>query len=215
VLTPDGSPVLEVMDFSSPMSLDPLPDGWYHRVFRTSDPMELSFATKSGQPALRLATHGTASMLVRHVEVPIQGYPILAWRWLIERGIRSGADERTSAGDDHPARLTLAFESPDGDRHRTEIIWGNRLETGEYVHLQFGPSFLFDPFPHYVANGGEANEARWHAEQLDLTVLHRELWGDPVGARLVDIGLFCDSDQTGDRTVTYVADVRLQQASEP
>jgi len=33
VLVPDGSPSVVVMDFTEPLPLDPLPDGWYHRRF--------------------------------------------------------------------------------------------------------------------------------------------------------------------------------------
>jgi len=37
------------------------------------------------------------------------------------------------------------------------------------------------------------------------------LWGDPAGARIVDIAFFCDSDDTGGETVAYFADVRVTQ----
>ena len=87
VLVPDGSPMFTIMNFIEPLSLDPLPDGWYHRRFWRHGPMDISFATKEGTPAIRLATSDTASMLFRHVDVPLDGYPILSWRWFIEKGI--------------------------------------------------------------------------------------------------------------------------------
>jgi len=31
VLVPDGSPTVAIMDFTEPLSLDPLPGGWYQR----------------------------------------------------------------------------------------------------------------------------------------------------------------------------------------
>ena len=67
------------------------------------------------------------------------------------------------------------------------------------------------PFPHYVANGGRENIGRWHQEAVDLTEIYETLWGDPVGARMIDIAIFCDSDETGDETLAYVADVRVQR----
>ena len=45
-----------------------------------------------------------------------------------------------------------------------------------------------------------------------LTVLreiYRELWGDPRGARLVELAIFCDSDQTGTESLAYFSDVRV------
>ena len=66
-------------------------------------------------------------------------------------------------------------------------------------------------FSHYVANGGRENLGRWHDEVVDLTDIYRTLWGDPAGARMTDIALFCDSDETGGETLAYVADVRVRR----
>jgi hypothetical protein len=204
VLVPDGSPSVHVMDFTEPLPLDPLPDGWYHRRFWRHGPMGMSFVAKAGVPAIRLATHDTASMLFRHTAIDLGAYPMFAWRWFIEDGIESEVDEATRAGDDHPARFMVMFEAADGERHAMEIIWSNRrFAAGDYMYL--------GSFPHYVANGGREHQGRWYRERVDLARIYRELWGDPTGARILDIGLFCDSDQTGDATVAYVADVRVER----
>ncbi len=55
--------------------------------------MDISFETKEGVPAIRLATHDTASMLFRHVDVALGAYPVLSWQWYIENGIDSVVDE--------------------------------------------------------------------------------------------------------------------------
>ena len=204
VLVPDGSPMFTIMNFIEPLSLDPLPDGWYHRRFWRHGPMDISFATKEGTPAIRLATSDTASMLFRHVDVPLDGYPILSWRWFIEKGIDSEIDELTRDGDDHPARFFVVFEASGGETHPMEIIWGNQsLRAGDYK--------VIGSFPHYVANRGRENLGRWHDEAVDLTEIYRTLWGDPGGARMIDIAIFCDSDETGGETVAYVADVRVRR----
>ena len=166
--------------------------------------MDISFETKEGVRAIRLATHDTASMLFRHIEVELSVYPVLSWQWYIEKGIDSEVDELTRAGDDHPARFFIVFEAPNGETHPIEIIWGNRsLHAGDYK--------VIGSFPHYVANGGRENIGRWHQEAVDLTEIYETLWGDPVGARMIDIAIFCDSDETGDETLAYVADVRVQR----
>ena len=204
VLVPDGSPSLAVMDFTDPVPIDPLPDGWYHRRFWRHGPMDISFETKEDVAAIRLATQDTASMLFRHTDIPLDLYPTLSWQWYIEKGIDSGIDELTEEGDDHPARFFIVFDTADGEPHRMEIIWGNRvLGAGDYKRI--------GSFPHYVANGGQANVGRWHQEAVDLAEIYRELWGDPTGARIVDIALFCDSDDTGGETIAYFADVRVTQ----
>ena len=204
VLVPDGSPSFAIWDFTEPVPLDPLPDGWYHRLFWRHGPMDMSFETKEGVPAIRLATRDSASMLFRHTDIPLDRYPTLSWQWYIEQGIDGSVDELTEAGDDHPARFFIVFETSDDESRRMEIVWGNRvLGAGDYKYI--------GSFPHYVANGGHAHVGRWHQEAVDLTDIYRELWGDPTGARIVDIAFFCDSDDTGGETVAYFADVRVAQ----
>ena len=82
--TSNGPPELVVMDFSNPISLDPVPEGWRHRRFLTRAPMDISFSRKNSRRAIRLATDNSASMLFRHVEVDLDRYPLLAWEWLVE-----------------------------------------------------------------------------------------------------------------------------------
>jgi len=202
-----GELELPVMDFSSPMALHPPPDGWWHRQFLTRPPIELSFGRIAGRPALRLATDDSASMLIRFIDLDLQRYPLLTWQWLIEDPVDSEVDETTRAGDDHPARLFLRFRHDDSESRALEIIWGNELGAGDTKFI--------DGFPHYVANGGDANLGRWQDEEVDLLALYRNFWPQDSGSvRITDIGLFCDSDETGDDSVAWFAEVVLKQRLE-
>ena len=204
-LVPHGEPEVVVMDFSRPPTLDPLPAGWYHRKFWTRTPLEMSLGAKDGVPAVRLATNGSASMLMRVVDIDLQQYPRLAWRWYIEKPIDADASELTREGDDHPARLFIRFRTAAGEARSMEVIWGNKL-------LKAGDVKVIGTFPHYVANGGVANAGRWHAEEVDLLGLYRRFWPDAAPVRITDIGLFCDSDDTRTSSIAWFADLRLRQA---
>ena len=204
IVVADGGSEVVVMDFSRQMTLDPLPDGWHHRKFWTRKAATFSLAEKASVRALRFETDASASMLVRFVDVDLLAYPMLEWRWFVEKPIVSSIDERTRAGDDHPARLFITFQTEDGERRSMEIIWGNRaLKAGEY-HFLGG-------FPHYVANGGAANVGRWHEERVDLLRIYRRIWPGSGGARVVDVALFCDSDETETSSVAYFADIRMKK----
>lgn len=210
VLVPDGSPSFTLMDFRSPLPLDPVPAGWRHRTFLRHPPMEISFVTKEGRPAIRLATSDSASMLFRHVDVALDVYPELSWDWYIEQSIESPLDESTVAGDDQPARLYLEFESASGESHAMELIWGRQLRAGAWKILTFYRLFRF---PHYVVNGGDEKLRRWLHERVDMGSLYRERFGDPKGAHLLEIALFCDSDDTDTESVAYFSDIRVAQSS--
>jgi Protein of unknown function (DUF3047) len=210
VLVPDGSPTLVVMDFRKPLALDSLPAGWHHRTFFRTEPMQISFVSKEGRPSVRLATQHSGSMLYRFTDIPLDQYPILGWDWFVEQPIVSDVDETTKAGDDHPARLYLKFRSATGENRAMEVIWGNRkLHAGDWKYLE---SLWNPPFPHYVARGGNENAGRWHDEKVDLRELYRKQWGDPRGANLQEIALFCDTDATGAQSVAYFSSVRVERA---
>jgi hypothetical protein len=200
-----GEVEIVVMDFATPPTLQPLPAGWYHRQFWTRTPMEMSLGIRDGVPAIRLATKSSASMLFRAVDIDLQQYPRLAWRWYIEQPIESATDERTREGDDHPARLFIAFHTAAGETRNMEIIWGNKV-------LKAGDTKYLGTFPHYVANGGNANVGKWHAEDIDLLKVYRQFWPDGAPARVIDIALFCDSDETRTSSIAWFADVRMRRA---
>src|SRR5262249_13371662 len=128
-----------------------------HRKFRTRTPMTMAFTVKDGVPSMRFETHDSASMLVRHVDIDLTAYPMLAWRWYIELPIHSPLDERTPGGDDHPAWLFLRFLTDRGEKRAMEVIWGNRLKAGDYKYIR--------GFPHFVADGGDERVGRWLDER--------------------------------------------------
>jgi len=206
VLTAHGAATVSVMDFADPIALDPPPAGWWHRTFWTRRAASFSQASKQGIPALKVSTDNSASMLIRFVDIELAAYPSLRWRWLVEKPIDSPVDERTDDGDDHPARLFIAFINADGDRRALEIIWGNRL-------LGRGDVKYRGSFPHYVANGGNGNVGTWHDERIDLISLFKRFWPEDGPGRITDIAVFCDSDETGTSSVSYFADIRLDRAT--
>lgn len=211
VLAADGSLDFTLMEFSTPLDLNKLPEGWSHHIFLRHDPMDISFVEKDGRAAIRLATHDTASMLFRQVDILIDRYPILSWEWLIEQGIDVEHDKRSVAGDDHSARLFLRFEDNAGERRSMQIVWGGRqLGPGDRKDI----TYLFGqigPYRHYVANGGAENVGRWHPERVNLGEIYRDLLGDPAGVRLIEIALFCDTDETGASSIAYFGPIEVHQ----
>src|SRR5258706_13837752 len=78
-----------------------------------------------------------------------------------------------------------------------EVIWGNRLRPGEYKYI--------GGFPHFVADGGDDRVGRWLDEKIDLGRIYAEIWKDAAPAHLVDVAVFCDSDDTHTGTAAELA----------
>ncbi len=201
-LQADGEPVITVMDFSPPFPLDPPPPGWVHRTFWTRPAMEVSIVEKDGRQALRCETNNGGSIFGRQTDIDLRTYPTLAWNWFVEVPISSGIDERTPEGDDHPARIFIRLEDSNGEEQAFEIIWSNRLfEPGDYKFI--------GNFGHYVANGLDANIGRWHSQNVDLLEIYRRTSGRDDAPTIKLIAIFCDSDDTGGRSVAYFSDMTL------
>jgi hypothetical protein len=49
---------------------------------------------------------------------------------------------------------------------------------------------------------------RWFDERIDLARVYAEIWKDAAPAHLVDVAVFCDSDDTHTASVRYFAYVR-------
>src|SRR5271165_6584717 len=203
VLKPDGGPVVTVMDFGQPFSLDPLPSGLATSEILDAFAYEHGFRGLGRVPSMRFETHDSTSMLFRHVDIDLAAYPMLAWRWYIELPIRSPLNERTREGDDHPARLFLRFATDRGEKRAMEVIWGNRLKPGDYKYI--------GGFPHFVADAGEERTGRWLDEKIDLGRVYGEIWKDAAPAHLVDVAVFCDSDDTHTASISYFDYVRLER----
>jgi len=192
-----------VLPFSSLTTIDDLPLGWEHQLFWMQQPMQVVFTERDGRPAARCETNSSASILTRSTDVEVGDYPILTWDWLIEFPISSNYDESTVQGDDHPARLLLRLEDRQGGTYGFEIIWSNtRYEPGDY--------FSIGETAHYVANGLDENTKVWQSQEVNLMQIYRDLTGRDDYPLLKSIGIFCDSDDTGTRSIAYFSDVEMK-----
>ena len=152
-------------------------------------------------PSLRFETRDSASMLFRAVDIDLAAYPMLAWRWFIELPIKSPLDERTREGRRSPGAALSSVHH----RSRREACDGGDLgesaETGDCKYI--------GGFPHFVADAGDDRVGRWLDERIDLVRVYAEIWKDAAPAHLVDVAVFCDSDDTHTASISYFAYVRL------
>jgi hypothetical protein len=198
-----ASPAVLVIDPANTPVLDPLPPGWRHRKFWFRSAMRVSLEEKNGVKAVRCETAASGSIFGRWTDIDLARWPRLTWRWFVEVGIDSPQDERTREGDDHPVRFFLTFRDEAGAQHNMEIIWSNKVfKRGDWKYI--------GGFPHWVADGGDANTGRWRDEEADLLDLYRLTTKREDRPRLLFLGLFCDSDDTRTRSVAYTSEVRLE-----
>ena len=206
-LAGEGSRVT-LMDFAQPVPFPPLPAGWWHREFLFVNPMSVTFVMEAGVPALRCETSASGSIFGRFTDIDLARFPKLGWSWLVEVPVVANKPETIAEGDDHPARLLLEFMDADKTQHHMELIWSNgAFKPGDWKYI--------GDFPHFVVRGGDArtneNSGVWFSEEVNLLELYRTAFKRNDSPRLSNIAIFCDTDNTGAKSVAYFGTIDLRQ----
>jgi len=62
----------------------------------------------------------------------------------------------------------LRFLTDRDEKGAMEVIWGNRLQTGDFKYPR--------SFPHFVADAGDERVGHWLDERIDLARVYAEIW---------------------------------------
>jgi len=155
----------------------------------------------NGNQVLMAVSSGTASGLVRNIDLDPQAYPILTWRWKVA-GIVPQGDERTKAGDDYAVRVYVIFPHWFFAKTRTlNYIWANRLPAGEFLANAYTGNAVM-----IAVRSGPEQAGQWVSERRDIVADFRRAFGeDPprVGA----VAVMNDTDNTGTTATGWFDDL--------
>jgi len=158
----------------------------------------------NGNQVLMAVSRGTASGLVRKIDLDPQVYPILTWRWKVAGTIPQG-DERSKAGDDYAARVYVIFPHWFFAKTRTlNYIWANRLPAGEFLDNAYTGNAVM-----IAVRSGPGQAGQWVSERRDIVADFRRAFGeDPprVGA----IAVMTDTDNTGAAATGWFDDLAFR-----
>lgn len=197
----ENSKVIHILDAKKPFKIDPVDAGWVHYQFTLTKPMELSFGEVLGKPALLLNTSNSASMLLRHTAIPLRRYSKLRWSWIVQKNISTTADERSSKGDDAPARIFIYLKNSKGEFGGFELVWGHQLGRGDEK--------IFHKFYHRYVRGPQDKLGNWYTDELNIAELVEQHLGDFKDGEIQLIGFFADSDDTKSSTSSALSNLFL------
>ena len=208
--------------FSKGADPEGLPVGWEALTFKkvprhtvyTVEEIDQNFCLKAD-------SRDSASGLIRQIELDPNDYPILSWRWRVERAIQKG-DETRKDRDDYAARIYVTFRyDPEtagflekirfggykalyGDyppKASLNYVWANRLAKGESV-----PSPYTDRSRMIAVQSGPAGVGEWHSEERNLLEDYRNFFGEDPPL-IQGIAIMTDTDNTGETAVAYYDDI--------
>ncbi len=222
-------PALPAEAASSLGSFDAGLEPWAELRFSTDRPANTwGLRRWDGVDALEVRSEGSMSLMARTVDIDLARTPVLCWRWRIER-VLERADLTRKAGDDQAARVYLGLALPAdrlglGDRLALSLarsrfgpdvpdaainyIWDNRHAIGsEHPNAYTSRTTLV------VLRSGAADAGRWVAERRDVAADILRLHGP--GARLVQLAVAADTDDTGELAHSGFANLHAVAAGEP
>lgn len=204
-----------------------LPAGWQRFVLGKPQRLtEYSLAQIDGKTVLKAVAEASASAVVHRLKADPARTPWLSWNWRTDTSL-SRADLRTKAGDDFVARVYVLFdydESKLGLLDRAKIaaarvifgdpipvaalcyVWDNRQPEGHSAWSAYTNRLRL-----IVAETGADKLGRWVAESRNVAEDFRRAFGEPAPA-INAIILAVDTDNTGERALTYFGDVALHAA---
>jgi hypothetical protein len=222
----DGS-VLRLGDFSRLEAGSAFPEPWKALRFKkVSRQTEYRLVDSAGQAVVEATSRGAASGMMRKLKIDPKRYPLLSWRWKITSVFKNG-DVTQKKGDDCPARVYVSFAfdpekstflqrtkyalaklvyGDDPPHAAISYVWANKAPVGT-----MRPNPYTDRVQMVVVESGPAYLNTWREET-------RNIYSDFLAAFNHDpppisgIAIMCDTDNTGEHTISYFGDILLKEA---
>lgn len=175
--------------------------GWQSKVFKGKT--DYHPIQDNGRIVIQAHSKGTASGLVKKVELDPVRYHYLRWSWKIAHIVEKG-DETTKAGDDYAARVYVIF--PGRFFWQTKAInyiWANWLPKGKAVPNAYTSNAMM-----LAVESGPKLAGQWLSEERDILADYRRLFGEEpheIGA----IAIMTDTDNTGSDATAWYGDISI------
>ena len=206
---------------------DSVPEGWAVIPYFLRVKNELSFAKEGKRTVLKVKSMGSASAILKRLEVDLKEFPVLVWRWKINRvvgmAIESQKDRNDSAArvrvilgkapvkpSKRPPEISKFFKSfgfkmegiePRG--FKIDYIWGNNVPKGEVIDYPGAKKHKM-----VVVQSGNKRANRWVWEKRNLIEDFQQFFRS-APPRLIGIVVLTDTDQTNEGVIAHYSSIIL------
>ena len=202
------------------------PIGWEPLTFpKIPTHTQYTVVRDEGTTVVRAVSEAAASGLVRKTTIALTDYPILRWRWKVER-ILTKSDIRKKAGDDYAARIYITFEYDQdkvGFRKKAKYKMG-RLLLGDipiaaltYIWAGQAPKGMIvdnaytDFVKMIVMQSGDEKVGQWVDEERNVYEDYKRAFGEEPPL-INAIAIMTDTDNTGEAATAYYGDIVFKKA---
>ncbi|WP_420454482.1 DUF3047 domain-containing protein [Rubrivirga sp.] len=198
-------------------------NGWETMSLGDAPHSQYALVRDGSTTVVRGRADGSASGLVRRIDLDANRFPVLVWRWKADNVI-PGGDIRRRSGDDYPARIYVTFDYDPSDlsfgdrvKYRAlralgyddipvralSYVWANKA--GE---TQIVPNAFTDWVQMVPVQSGASGLGQWQTERRDVVRDYRAAFGEdppPISG----IAIMTDADNTGGSATAYFGDIRM------
>ncbi len=190
-----------VADFSTGTNTKGIPHGW--ELKEKAGRADVALVESNGIKAVQLRSADTSFSLQRQIQVDVKEYPILTWKWKVNK-LPTGGDFRKTKTDDQAAQLFVAFS-------RTEAIvylWDSSAPEGLMANA---PSPPFISIKAVVVRSGPKQTGRWLTEQRNVYEDYRRFFGTDGKAPVASgMRLQINTQHTRTSGESYFAEVAFE-----
>jgi hypothetical protein len=215
-----------VVPFSAGKPGGAIPAGWETaKITDQKKPTEYTLVSNDGHTVLQAKADGAATGLAQRIPIDVDKWPMVEWRWKVDRLIAS-ADNTKSGKEDSPVRLVFEFDGdkkklPFGDRAAlslSESVSGREAPYAQlmYIWSNSAPVGTVIPNPRttrvqmVVASSGAAGVGQWQALSRNLREDYKRAYGGEEPGKLLAYGVLTDTDNTGESVTAWYGDIAFK-----
>lgn len=190
-------------------------EGWTHKSFPN---IERKSLYEVSEGILKTTSNDSASFIVFEKEFEVEKFPIVSWKWKIEKVYKNG-DAKTKDGDDYPVRIYVMFKyDPDNASFLDSITYGYAKSAyGEYpphsslnyiwANKHYDESIIENAYTSkaqmILLQMGDAKANTWVTESINILQDYKKAFGENP-PKIARIAIMADSDNTHDSSSAYL-----------
>jgi len=178
-----------------------LSPGWMEKSFKGKTDYQVT--RQDDQWCIKATSRSAASALYHKIKFDLKDYPILTWRWKVDRVLARGSALHKD-GDDYAARVYVVFPSWLFWKTKAlNYIWANKLPIGQAVPNPFTANAMM-----IAVQSGPRLTGKWVEETRNILEDYRRYFGtEPPSAGA--IAIMTDTDNTGEEAVAWYGPIRI------
>jgi len=220
-----GNAKTKFIGFKQGKKSDKVPEGWELIPYFGTAKNKLSLSKEGKRTILRVKSIGSASGVLKRLEIDLKKFPVLVWRWKINRAVGMAIETR-KVRNDAAARIRVIFGKrqpkpvkgppeilkffksfgiqPGGKEPRgfkIDYIWGNNLLRGDVIDYPGSKNHKM-----VVVESGNERANQWVWEKRNLIEDFQEFFRSSPPA-LIGIMVLTDTDQTNEGVIAHYSSI--------